>query len=75
MQESAQHLFHWSRAQGCENHTFSCSCRDIALKSYHHYECGVATFLDASGLGPVPLLALRTVARFGEQLRNVHTCN
>ena len=48
------------------NPPLSYRCRDLALKSYHSYECGAATFLDASGLGPVPLLALRTVARFGE---------
>ena len=52
--------------KGCVNPTLTYRCRDLALKTYHSYECGIAAFLDVSGLGPVPLLALRTVARFGE---------
>ena len=74
MHESARELFLWSQSHGCVNPVFSCRCRDIALKCYHRYECGVAAFLDASGLGPVPLLALRTIARFGKLSSLVAVC-
>ena len=56
----------WTILSLCVILTFSFRCRNLALMSYHNYECGIAALLDCCGLGPVPLLALRIVARFGE---------
>ncbi|XP_023338753.1 SET and MYND domain-containing protein 4 isoform X2 [Eurytemora carolleeae] len=43
----------------------SVECRDIALNTYHRYECGLLGILVASGLNVYPFLAIRLLARFG----------
>lgn len=43
----------------------SIKCRDVALGSYHKYECGANDVLTASGLNIYPFLTLRLMAKFG----------
>jgi hypothetical protein len=45
----------------------SVACRDIALKTYHGFECALAPVINQSGLGPTALMALRAVTRFGRR--------
>ena len=43
----------------------SVHCRDVALTSYHQYECQANSVLIASGLNIYPALTFRLFARFG----------
>lgn len=43
----------------------SIKCRDIALSSYHRYECGANHVLIASGLNIYPFLTFRLMAKYG----------
>ena len=50
----------------------SVKCRDLALKTYHAYECALTPLLNRSGLDLTAMMALRAVTRFGR--RKVLSC-
>ncbi len=43
----------------------SIACRDLALRSYHRYECPLGMVTRLAGLDAVAMMALRAVTRFG----------